>query len=190
MYSQYPELLVRRGLLHRDATTSSVLCCAPSMLTCESKWHRSCAFGLKGSELGCQPAHTHHTALRLLSTASGCAQQIYGVQPSPGTQQKLMDSTFLKHLAAAATVLSPTTSTCWCQPQEPHALDAQGLSHHKTLGTTHLIGHVSQTTPQVSQERHRLYRKALKSHCKAFRNTRFQGRVHRTTVHNQTNTGN
>lgn len=119
MYSQYPELLVRRGLLHRDATTSSVLCCAPSMLTCESKWHRSCAFGLKGSELGCQPAHAHHTALRLLSTASGCAQQIYGVQPSPGTQQKLMDSTFLKHLAAAATVLSPTTSTCWCQPQEP-----------------------------------------------------------------------
>lgn len=139
---------------------TALLC---SLSACPSQQHKTCTFGLNVPELWCQPAHTNHTALWLLSTSRGVwtpKAQIQKILPGPGTQLEFTDSMFLKHLSPSM-VLSPTTSTCGYQPRKPHAMDIQCPSHHKTRIATHIAGHILCTMSQKSYEFHRLYYKSL-----------------------------
>lgn len=89
----------------------------------------------------------------LLRTPLHTDPQIQGILLCPCAQQKLQDSTFLKHPPASTTLCAPT-STCGLQPQKPHALDTRCLSVTRHL--QHAMSHVL-PTPQVNQDVHSLH---------------------------------
>jgi len=117
-----------------------------AVLTRQSQQHRTCTFGLQVSELRCQPAHTSHGALWLFSIPRGIRSpeaQTHQIPTGPALGGSWQT-------ACASSILPPTPSTCWYQPQKPHhALDPRCPSHHKVPIATHVAGRVSHTTPQV-----------------------------------------